>query len=182
MTISTSAHTLRYIHSRYPTGAWIQVYTDGSATPGKGSAGAGIFCNLSEKSIAAGQYGSNFDGEVTTIWKALEEFNKQQLARKNVVLLIDYVAVIQAVANEDSQNKKVILARYEIRSRQTKGVKVMLQWVSSHCGLIGNEKADYLAKMGSNKKQPPNRISFHSVTAHIKAAVRSQVKNKWNKV
>jgi hypothetical protein len=27
------AHTLRYIHSRYPTGAWIQVYTDGSATP-----------------------------------------------------------------------------------------------------------------------------------------------------
>jgi hypothetical protein len=27
------AHTLRYINSRYPTGAWIQVYTDGSATP-----------------------------------------------------------------------------------------------------------------------------------------------------
>jgi hypothetical protein len=34
--------------------------------------------------------------------------------------------------------------------------------------------------MGSYKKQPPNKISFHSANAHIKAAVRSQVKNKWN--
>jgi hypothetical protein len=85
------------------------------------------------------------------------------------------------VANEDSQDKKVILARYEIKSLQTKGVKVMLQWVPSHCGLLGNEKADYLAKLGSHtKKQPPNRISFHSAKTHIKAAVRSQVKDKWN--
>jgi hypothetical protein len=48
------AHTL-YIHSRYPIKSWIQVYTDGSATPGKGSAGAGIHCNLFEKSLAVGK-------------------------------------------------------------------------------------------------------------------------------
>jgi ribonuclease HI len=56
------------------------------------------------------------------------------------------------VANEESQNKNIILARYEIKSLQTKGVKVMLQWVPSLCGLLGNEKADYLAKLGSHKK------------------------------
>jgi hypothetical protein len=56
----------------------------------------------------------------------------------------------------------------------------MLQWVPSHCSLLENEKADYLAKLGLHKKQPHNRISFHSVKTHIKAAVRSQVKNKWN--
>jgi ribonuclease HI len=142
------AHTLRYIHSRYPTGAWIQVYTDGSATPGKGSAGAGIYCNLFEKSIASGKYGNNFYGEVMAIWQALKELNKQHLARKDVVLLIDSVAAIQAVTNEESQDKNIILARYEIKSLQTKGVKVMLQWVPSHCGLLGNEKADFLAKLG----------------------------------
>jgi hypothetical protein len=75
------AHTLRYIHSRYPTGAWIQVYTDGSATPGIGSVGAGIYCNLIEKSIAAGKYGSNFDGEVMAFWQALKGLNKQHLAK-----------------------------------------------------------------------------------------------------
>jgi ribonuclease HI len=70
------------------------------------------------------------------IWQALKELNKQHLARKNAVLLIDSVAAIQAVVNEDSQDKKIILARYEIKSLQTKGVKVMLQWVPSHCGLL----------------------------------------------
>jgi ribonuclease HI len=60
------------------------------------------------------------------------------------------------VANEDSQDRKIILARYEIKYLQTKGVKVMLQWVPSHCGLVENEKAEYLAKLGSHKKTPPN--------------------------
>jgi hypothetical protein len=61
------------------------------------------------------------------IWQALKELNKQQLTRKNIVLLIDSVAAIQAVANEDSQDKKVVLARFEIKSLQAKGVKVILQ-------------------------------------------------------
>jgi ribonuclease HI len=64
---------------------------DGPATSRKGSAGPGIYYNLSEKSIVARQYGSNLDGEVMAIWQALKELNKQQLARKNVVLLIDSV-------------------------------------------------------------------------------------------
>jgi ribonuclease HI len=136
--------------------------TDGSAIPEKSSASAGIFCNLFEKSIAAGQYRSNFDGEVMAIWQALKELNKQYLEKKNVVLLIDSVAAIQAVANEDSQDKKVILARYEIKSLQTEGVKVVLQCVPSHCRQLGNEKADYLAKMGSHKKKSRHSIEYHS--------------------
>jgi ribonuclease HI len=89
---------------------------------------------------------------VIAIWQALKELNKQQLTRKNIVLLIDSVAALQAVANEDSQDKKVIIARFEIKSLQEKGVKAILQWVPSHCGLPGNEKADCLAKLGSYKK------------------------------
>jgi hypothetical protein len=60
----------------------------------------------------------------------------------------------------------------------------MLQWVPSHCGLLGlgNKKADYPAKLGSHKKQPLNGISFHLAKTHIKAAVRSQIKNKRNTV
>jgi hypothetical protein len=37
------------------------IYTDTSATPGKVSAGAGMYCKLFEKSIAARKYGSNFN-------------------------------------------------------------------------------------------------------------------------
>jgi hypothetical protein len=52
--------------------------------------------------------------------------------------------------------------------------------VPSHCGLLGIKKANYLAKMGSHKKKTPSTLSFHSAKAHIKAVVRSRVKNKWN--
>jgi hypothetical protein len=50
----------------------------------------------------------NFDGGVMAIWQALKELNKQHLAKKSVVLLIDSVAAIQAVANEESQDKKIL--------------------------------------------------------------------------
>jgi ribonuclease HI len=108
------------------------------------------------------------------MWQALKELNEQQLIRKNIVLLIDLVAAIQAVVNEESQDKKVILARFEIKFLQTKGVKMILQWVPSHCRLLGNEKADCLLKMGSHKKQPPNKISFHSAKAHIKVKTKNE--------
>jgi ribonuclease HI len=55
---------------------------------------------------------------------------------------------------------------------------MVLQWVPSHCGLLGNEKADYLAKLGSHKKQPPNRISFHSAK-HI-SKLQLDLKSKTN--
>jgi hypothetical protein len=63
-------------------------YRYGVATPGKGSVGAGTYCNISlKKRIAAGQYGSNFDGEIIAIWQALKYLNKQHLTKKNIVVL-----------------------------------------------------------------------------------------------
>jgi hypothetical protein len=93
------------------------------------------------------------------IWQALKELNK--LIRKNIVLLIDSVAAIQAMANAASQHKKVILARFEIKSLKAKGVKVILQCVPSNFGLLGNEKADCLAKMCSHKRNS-HPIKCHS--------------------
>jgi hypothetical protein len=45
----------------------------GLQPPRKGSAGAGIYCNIFEKSNAAEKHGSNFNGEVMAIWQALKE-------------------------------------------------------------------------------------------------------------
>jgi hypothetical protein len=51
-----------FIHDILQVLGYRYIYTDGSTTPGKGSAGAGIYCNLFEKSISARKYDSNFDG------------------------------------------------------------------------------------------------------------------------
>ena len=35
----------------------------------------------------------------------------------------------------------------------------MLQWIPSHCGIEGNEKADDLAKLGAEKEQEDNAVA-----------------------
>jgi Ribonuclease HI len=56
--------------------------------------------------------------------------------------------------------------------------KLLLQWVPAHCGLIGNENADFLAKKGTKISipiaQPP---PFESVKRLIKTKYREKEKN-----
>jgi hypothetical protein len=56
-----------------------------------------------------------------------------------------------------------------------------MQWIPSHVGVAGNEKADYLAKMGTTYPQPTIAPTLRSAKGFIEAAVRSKVKNDhWN--
>jgi hypothetical protein len=57
------------------------------------------------------------------------------------------------------------------------GFTVNMQWVPSHVGVAGNEKADYLAKMGTSCPQPAIAPTLSSAKGIIEAAVRSKVKN-----
>ena len=47
--------------------------------------------------------------------------------------------------------------------------RIILQWIPSHCGIAGNERADQLAKEGSNMQQPDVPISYHQKKSMIKA-------------
>jgi hypothetical protein len=56
-----------------------------------------------------------------------------------------------------------------------------MQWVPSHVGVARNEKADYLAKMGTTCPLPAITPTLSSAKGFIEAAVRSKVKNDhWN--
>ena len=47
---------------------------------------------------------------------------------------------------------------------------MVLQWISSHSGITGNETADQLAKEGSKLSQPPstNTISYEKAKTLLK--------------
>ena len=51
----------------------------------------------------------------------------------------------------------------------------MLQWIPAHCGIPGNERADKLAKTGSNCDQPQSELSFQEA----KALVKQQQTSRW---
>jgi len=60
-----------------------------------------------------------------------------------------------------------------------KGIKVILQWVPSHIGIEGNERADKIAKEAASKPMPPSidRYSSFSYTMRqIKAQKRTEIK------
>jgi hypothetical protein len=61
-------------------------------------------------------------------------------------------------------------------------VKVMFQWIPSHCDLPGNDKADELAKAGASMKQPVTKIPLHTVKAHLAASVKEKTRKEWTTV
>ncbi|GBN74811.1 hypothetical protein AVEN_223007-1 [Araneus ventricosus] len=48
-----------------------------------------------------------------------------------------------------------------LRTLTLKGKRIVLQWVPGHCGLLGNEQVDFLAKRGANLLQHPNTATSY---------------------
>ncbi|KAJ4442146.1 hypothetical protein ANN_12012 [Periplaneta americana] len=61
--------------------------------------------------------------------------------------------------NEPSGSLKAILLEMPTSPQQPKK-KIVFQWISAHCGLTGNNAADYLAKKGCGNIQKPANQDF----------------------
>ena len=46
-------------------------------------------------------------------------------------------------------------------------IRVVLQWISAHCGISGNDEADTLAKMGSRQEQVETLATFSEMSTLI---------------
>ncbi|XP_073984769.1 uncharacterized protein [Rhodnius prolixus] len=131
------ACALETIHTWYPTPPWTHVYTDGSAEEAKKNAGAGVYSEHFQVSVAVGRNASNFDGEIKAIEVALAKLVEREYT--HIVLLTDSQAAIAAVTNpafsssDSMSNCKYLLERLLFRP-----TRVVLQWVPAHCGLQGN--------------------------------------------
>ncbi|MGL5072521.1 MAG: ribonuclease H family protein, partial [Aeromonas salmonicida] len=169
--------TMDYIHKKYPEGIWLHVYTDGSATPREGMAGAGVYCKKFENSWAAGKNASNYDGELKAIKLALEMV--RELPDKNIAIISDSKAAIQAIASKESMDCEVRQCKVLLLRLYNESKEVVLQWIPAHCEVYGNEKADYLAKRGSKMPQVPKNLSHTAVKAHFSTAIKKKVQKEW---
>ena len=70
-----------------------------------------------------------------------------------VVILSDSLSVLQA-----SQNNKLPHLT-EALQQVAHDRRMILQWIFDHCGVPGNELADWLAKQSARKEQPENSNS-----------------------
>ncbi|GFS75221.1 uncharacterized protein LOC103524116 [Trichonephila clavipes] len=84
---------------------------------------------------------------------------------------IDSTSALQALSNYNENNCLSVQNCRELLGK-IKG-KIVFQWIPSHCGLWGNEKADFLAKKGTGILQNFRRdLTLHSAKLEIKRIFR----------
>ncbi|GFY31582.1 uncharacterized protein LOC103524116 [Trichonephila clavipes] len=138
------AIALETINTRFPPEEWLHIYTDGSLLDFAQGAGIGVFSHLFSFYLHAGPLTTHFD-DSTSALQALSNYNENNCLRV--------------------QNCRELLGKI-------KG-KIVFQWVPSHCGLWGNERADFLAKKGTGILQNFRRdLTLHSAKLEIKRIFR----------
>ncbi|XP_015911532.2 uncharacterized protein [Parasteatoda tepidariorum] len=148
------------IHNRFPLEAWLHVYTDGSKLEMDGVAGAGILCEHFSRYLSLGTAKTAFDGEVEAIKVALTHLNARPSLFYQAVIFSDSQAEILAISNysQAPSSLSIVKCRSLMTEIGEKRKTIALQWIPSHCGISGNEKADALAKKGCFINQAPNNL------------------------
>ena len=149
-----------------------RIYTDRSTSGDQENGGAGIYVEsmdglvLMEEEAPAGKFCSSFSGECVALLRALEWIRGNQETFHRILIITDSKSLTEALRSNNWKDKDHWIKR--IKSMLlTITAKVTLLWIPSHCDVEGNERADELAKGGSEKDQEDVHITAAIVKANF---------------
>ena len=148
------------------------IYTDGSVDPTTETAGSAVFSNNYTASWRISNTASTMQSELIAIRQALLYTIEHE--HQHIAIHTDSKSAIQALQIRNiKENKKLITQIHALIKQHTQQNKhITLNWIPSHIGIEGNDKADTLAKQTNNINQ---------VQLHIQPTLQ-QIKNKTNKI
>ena len=161
--------TLAHCEDLYPPDAWIQAYTDGSATKAVADGGAGVYIRspngeIFTRSAPTGKHCSNYKAEVLALSTAITMVRDElEDVCWQVVFLTDALSVLEAI--KGGNEPELMESLREL----TETHRVSLQWIPAHCGIPGNEAADRLAKEGARDIQTEEDLTYHEKRSIIKS-------------
>ena len=151
------------IVDRFPHTAWTHVYTDGSAEEGMKNGGSGVYIRYSDGdttslSFPGGLQSSNYRAEILAICTAAEHLLESGKQIGNIIIFTDSLSTLQTLNSVDPD--QTIQGLHSSLAKLTAQHSASLQWVPAHVGLTGNERADRLAKIGSQVPQTQNPVTY----------------------
>ena len=93
----------------------------------------------------------------------------------NIAIFTDSLSTLQALNSTDPD--QMFQSLHSSLAKLTAQFTVSLQWVLAHVGLAGNEKADRLAKIGSQAPQTQNPVTY----TEAKTLLHSRYNGDWKK-
>ena len=112
--------------------------------------------------------------------KILKKFLKINHKKGDCVIFSDSLSVLRILKEQNYTTKATRDLAVQISSFiRTFDLNLTLQWIPSHCGIPGNERADYLAKKGAAKTQQDKPVSQATVKQIIKSNNKIEWYNKW---
>ncbi|KAL0811622.1 hypothetical protein ABMA28_009992 [Loxostege sticticalis] len=125
----------------------VRIFTDGSKIEGKVGAALSIWKGESEvrnQKFSLSAYCTVYQAELLAICKATGGILKGR--EKSYGLYSDSMAALETVVNHSSLHPLAVESRENLRKAFIQGKDVSLFWIKAHAGLLGNERADDLAK------------------------------------
>lgn len=133
-----------------------KIYTDGAYSPARDQGGVGVIFVKDNKEIKAFnkmfKHVTNNKMELTAVIIALQTVLKNNI--KEATIMTDSQYVIGCATKGWKRKKNIKLwAKYDkIKSElDSKGLKIMFNWVHGHNGDVFNERADKLAVEASQE-------------------------------
>lgn len=155
-------------------------YTDGSKIGTQ--TGAGVFGPGINISVAMGHWPTVFQAEIFAILECANVCLRRKYKYANICIFSDSQAALKALCAYKCTSKIVwecILSLRQLCQMNS----VNLYWVPGHCGIEGNERADDLAKVGSNLQfigpEPFCGISNCTINMELKCWQEQKVITNW---
>ena len=172
------ALTLEMLGEKYPQADWAHIYTDGSAEDAIRNGGSGMIVRTPtgqtvSYSNATGRKCSNFTVETSALQNAVAYI--AEMKPQKAVILTDSKAALQSlISNTPDQPTHQLLKDLQLLPHEC---IVVLLWITAHCGIPVNERADRLAKSGSKQLQPMSTSTYQEA----KTLLRNRQKCQWTR-
>ncbi|XP_025423827.1 uncharacterized protein LOC112693116 [Sipha flava] len=171
----TLPHTYRqyFMQIRELFKDYTEIYTDGSKSD-KG-VGAAVACQDTEIMLRLPNECSIYTAEAQAIIQALDLIKNKNIQK--AIIFSDSLSTLKSIQNSIRPNEIARTIQNQIYTLQKENIIIQIIWIPSHTNIIGNERADKLAKEAIVS---PNAIQCQVYSiADIKQIIKKTILNIW---